>query len=114
METPEAPSRRISTYAEFYPFYLTEHADPRCRAMHYAGTMLTFVVLMIAIFVHPLWLFAIPLAGYSFAWAGHFFIEKNKPATFQYPLWSLISDYKMFFSWITGRLPAQLAAAGVR
>ncbi|NNC37932.1 MAG: DUF962 domain-containing protein [Hyphomonadaceae bacterium] len=104
---------KFQSFEEFYPFYLGEHADPKCRQMHYMGTSLTFVMLGLGIFVHPLWLLAIPFAGYGFAWPAHFFVEKNKPATFTYPLWSLIGDYKMFFSWLTGKLPAQLKAAGI-
>ncbi|MDJ0921018.1 MAG: DUF962 domain-containing protein [Henriciella sp.] len=106
-------NRAFSTFDEFYPYYLTEHAHPLCRALHFTGTGLTFVVLAAGILINPLWLIAMPVIGYFFAWIGHFFIEKNKPATFTYPLWSLRGDYKMFFSWLFGRLPAQLEAAGV-
>lgn len=104
---------RFSSFAEFYPYYLSEHAQPRCRALHYVGTTLTFVALIASIIVSLWWLFSVPLAGYGFAWAAHFFVEKNRPATFTYPLWSLIGDYKMYFSWLTGQLPQQLAKAGV-
>lgn len=114
MEQRNNSGKRYSTFKEFYPYYLSEHADSRCRAMHYAGTTLTFAGMAAAVFVHPLWFLSIPVAGYSFAWAGHFFLEKNKPATFKYPLWSLIGDYKMYFSWISGRLPKQLTEAGLR
>ncbi|MEM8935086.1 MAG: DUF962 domain-containing protein [Pseudomonadota bacterium] len=107
-------SERYTSFSAFYPYYLSEHADPRCRTMHFIGTSLTFVVLAAAIFVHPLYLIGVPIAGYGFAWIGHFFLEKNKPATFKYPLWSLIGDYTMYFSWLSGRLPKQLAQAGVR
>jgi hypothetical protein len=106
-------ANRFQSFAEFYPFYLGEHADPRCRALHYVGTTLTFALLIMAVIITPLWLLAIPVAGYGFAWVAHFFIEKNKPATFTYPWWSLIGDYKMYFSWLTNKLPAQLKAAGV-
>ena len=104
----------IETYAEFWPYYLQEHAVPACRNLHYAGTSLTFVAFALAIFVNVWWLIAAPLAGYAFAWVAHFTIEKNRPATFTYPIWSLISDYRMFFAWITGRLGAHLETAGVR
>ncbi|MEM7688389.1 MAG: DUF962 domain-containing protein [Pseudomonadota bacterium] len=110
-EPPGEP--RFQTFAQFYPFYLSEHADPTCRRLHYIGTTLTFVFLGLGIAVSPWWLIGMPLVGYFFAWVGHFFVEKNRPATFTYPLWSLIGDYKMFFSWLSGRLPAQLKAAGV-
>jgi len=106
-------NRAFNSFSEFYPYYLTEHSNPLCRSLHFTGTGLTFAALAAAIFISPWWLIAMPVIGYFFAWVGHFFVEKNKPATFTYPLWSLIGDYKMFFSWLTGRLPAQLEAAGV-
>ncbi len=104
---------RFKSFSDFYPYYLQEHAKPLCRALHYVGTTLTFVFLIGAVVASPLWLVAVPLTGYGFAWVAHFFVEKNKPATFTYPLWSLIGDYKMYFSWLGGRLPAQLNAAGL-
>ncbi len=106
-------NKRFETFEQFYPYYLGEHSDPNCRRMHFIGTGLTFVALALSIIVHPAWLIAMPLIGYFFAWVGHFFIEKNKPATFTYPFWSLAGDYRMFFAWLTGKLPAQLKAAGV-
>ncbi len=107
------PDERISSFTDFYPYYLTEHSDPDCRKLHFVGTFLSILALIAAIFVHPAWIIAAPFAGYSFAWFAHFKIEKNRPATFTYPVWSLISDYKMFFSWLVGKLPEQLIAAGV-
>jgi hypothetical protein len=112
VETNETP--RIATYAEFYPYYLQEHSVPACRTMHYIGTTLTFVALALGLTVSAWWFLAAPLSGYFFAWVAHFFIEKNRPATFTYPVWSLISDYRMYFAWITGRLGPQLEEAGVR
>ena len=105
--------KQYKSFEEFYPFYLGEHSDPKCRAFHYIGTVLSLIVLAMAFIIHPAWFIAVPIAGYSFAWFSHFTIEKNKPATFTYPLWSLMGDYKMFFSWLSGQLPAQLEAAGV-
>ena len=97
-------SERIQSFREFYPFYLTEHKNPTSRILHFIGTALVFVLLAAAIYIGNGWLFiAIPLAGYGFAWVGHFFFEKNKPATFQYPLWSLASDFKLFFELISGK-----------
>ena len=104
-------SRPFTSFDEFYPYYLSEHWDPACRRTHYIGTTLSFVMIALGIFVSPWFWLAVPFAGYGFAWYGHFFIEKNRPATFTYPLWSLISDYKMYFSAISGKLPAQLKNA---
>lgn len=106
---------RIQTFAEFWPYYLREHAKPLTRAFHFAGTGLATAMLLAALVTFEPWLVVLALLlGYGPAWAGHFFIEKNQPATFRYPLWSLAGDYRMAWFWITGRLPHELAAAGVR
>jgi hypothetical protein len=89
---------------EFYPFYLKEHQHPTSRLLHFLGTGLVFITLFFAIFNNEyvlLWL--IPVIGYGFAWVGHFFFEKNKPATFQYPMLSLLSDFKLFFDLLLGK-----------
>ena len=111
--TPDGSNKRFETFAQFYPYYLSEHSSPTCRRLHYLGTGLGFGFLALALWGSAWWLIAVPLVGYFFAWIGHFFVEKNRPATFTYPFWSLLGDYKMFFSWLTGRLPAQLDEAGV-
>lgn len=89
---------RIKTYAAFYQFYLREHQNKANRILHFLGT---FIIIMLASYLisskHQWMWVLIPLIGYGFAWVGHFFFEKNKPATFKYPLWSLISDFKLFF-----------------
>ena len=97
-------AERIKTYSEFYQFYLTEHRNKTSRILHFIGTFLVFVLLFLAIFNDWGWEWILlPLVGYGFAWVGHAFFEKNKPATFQYPFWSLISDFKLFFEILFGR-----------
>ena len=105
-------TEKFQRFKDFYPYYLSEHSDPKCRQMHYIGTSLTLGIVVIALLtLNPFWLLLGPVAGYSFAWIGHFFIEKNRPATFTYPLWSLMGDYVMYFSWLSGKLPNQLKQA---
>ncbi len=107
--------RDCKSYSEFWPHYLREHAKQGTRQVHYAGTALVLAcALLLALTGNWWWLLAIPLAGYGFAWFGHFAIEHNRPATFAYPLWSLISDFRMFFLAISGRLGPHLERAGVR
>ena len=107
-------SERIANYREFWPYYLREHARAGTRAIHYFGTGLVLIFAVIAIAARQ-WalLFLLPLAGYGPAWFAHFFVEKNRPATFRYPLWSLISDFRMFFIWISGGMPRELSRAGI-
>ncbi len=105
---------KITRYADFWPHYLREHAKPETRQLHYIGTALTFGFVGVAVVLGGWWWALVPLAGYGFAWAAHFGVEKNRPATFTYPLWSLASDYRMFFLWAGGRLDSHLARAGVR
>ena len=106
--------RPCRTYADFWPYYLREHSDPRTRAIHYAGTalVLAFAVLLAAT-GNWLWLLAMPLAGYGFAWASHAAVERNRPATFAYPAWSLAADFRMYWLWLTRRIGRELEAAGV-
>lgn len=107
-------ARTITSFAEFWPYYLREHSRPETRALHYIGTTLAVAVALTALLLGKWWmLLLMPVAGYFFAWVGHFGIEKNRPATFTYPLWSLVSDFKMWWLWLTGRLGAELDRAGV-
>lgn len=96
--------KRYTTLKDFYPFYLTEHQDSTCRALHFIGTAILLLVLGWALITQTWWaLWLIPVIGYGFAWVGHFFFEKNTPATFQYPLYSLASDFIMFKDLLIGR-----------
>jgi len=106
--------RTYTTFSEFFAFYLREHSKPQTRALHYIGTTLVIALALYAVFTQRwLLLIGLPVAGYFFAWVAHFFVEKNRPATFTYPLWSLVSDFKMYALWLTGRLPSHLKRAGV-
>lgn len=96
---------RYTTFAEFYPFYLSEHNNRISRRWHFVGSFLVLVILIVALFARRwtlLWL--LPLVGYGCAWIGHFFFEKNRPATFRYPLYSLLGDWRMFFDILRGRV----------
>ena len=107
-------NRPIESYADFWPYYLQEHAKPATRTLHYIGTGLAVATVVAAVFTgRPLLGLIALLAGYGPAWIAHFFVEKNRPATFTYPVWSLISDFRMAFTWLTGRLDQELAKAGV-
>lgn len=89
---------RIKTYEEFWPYYLNEHSKKGTRVLHYIGTTLAVICLiMLAVTWEWKWLGFGLVVGYMFAWIGHFFVEKNRPATFKYPLWSFISDWRMWY-----------------
>ncbi|MFN3952288.1 MAG: Mpo1-like protein [Thermaurantimonas sp.] len=96
--------KNYTSLREFYPYYLSEHQHPVCRLLHFIGTFL--VIISFFTFLITLnWVYfaIIPLLGYGFAWIGHYFFEKNKPATFKYPGYSLASDFIMFFDIIKGK-----------
>jgi Predicted membrane protein len=98
-------SQRYRSFREFYPFYLSEHANPACRRLHFVGTTLVIVFLVTAILTrNGLWLAGALVAGYGFAWIGHFFFEHNRPATFTYPIYSFIGDWVMFKDLLTGKI----------
>lgn len=97
-------SERIKTFSEFYQFYLTEHSKTGTRILHFIGTLLVFFVVAYVIYSgKERFLWYVPLFGYGFAWFSHAVIERNSPATFKYPLWSLISDFKLFFELVSGK-----------
>jgi len=100
----EGSETRFRSLKEFFPFYLSEHQNPTSRVLHFIGTGLIAVWVALALFTrNATWLWMIPVGGYGFAWVGHFFFEQNRPATFQYPLYSLASDFILFWRLLTGR-----------
>jgi hypothetical protein len=98
-------SARFESFREFYPFYLSEHRNPTCRKLHFAGSTLVLALIAAALWMQAwalLWL--VPLAGYGFAWVGHFAFEKNRPATFKHPAYSLWGDWVMYWQLLTGKI----------
>jgi hypothetical protein len=93
------------TFTEFYPFYLSEHANRTSRRLHFAGTTLALVLVLHALStLNPWWLPAALVCGYAFAWVGHYFFEKNRPATFTYPFYSFLGDWVMWKEILTGKI----------
>jgi hypothetical protein len=113
MSDAKGSNRLIASYAEFWPYYLREHSRPATRSIHFLGTGMALSCLCAGVLTSTFWFFpAALIAGYAPAWFAHFFVEKNRPATFTYPLWSLVSDFRMAFLWISGRLNQELERAG--
>jgi hypothetical protein len=99
------PMPRYASFAEFYPFYLSEHAQRTTRRLHFIGSSLALICLMVLVLTGNLWWLGAGLVcGYGFAWFAHFAVEKNQPATFRQPLYSLMGDWKMFWQILTGRI----------
>jgi hypothetical protein len=97
--------KQYQSFADFYPFYLSEHSDRACRRLHFVGTILALAALLFFLLTLS-WkaLLAVLLCGYGFAWVGHFFFEKNRPATFHYPLYSLFGDFVMAKDILIGKI----------
>ena len=102
---------RLASYEEFWPFYVSQHRHATCRRLHFAGTTLVLASFVAGVFVSPLFFLAAPIFGYGFAWLGHFAFEKNRPATFTYPLWSLRGDFRMYRLMLLGRMTPELERA---
>jgi hypothetical protein len=103
--TPEG----INSFREFWPFYVGEHRRPATRAWHFLGTTLAMALLIACSALGWWWgLLAVPVCGYAFAWISHFWIERNRPATFRYPLWSFAADFRMWWLMATGRMSGEV------
>ena len=103
--TQAVDPKRFTTFAEFYPFYLSEHSNRTCRRLHFVGSSLALICLaMLLASGRPQYLLYALLCGYGFAWVGHFVFEKNQPASFKQPLYSLMGDWKMFWQLLTGKI----------
>jgi hypothetical protein len=97
--------RAFSSFADFWPYYLSEHSKPATRMLHCAGTLIAIAAVVFLVVIGRWWLFPLAVVpGYGFAWVGHLFVEKNRPATFTYPLWSFMGDWKMLALILTGKL----------
>ena len=105
-DTSSAATPKFHSFSEFYPFYLREHSNLTCRRLHFAGTTLVIALLITALVTRN-WalLWVLPVAGYGFAWIGHFFFEHNRPATFKNPFYSLWGDFVMFKDMLLGKIP---------
>lgn len=98
-------SAGFNSFAEFYPYYLSEHSDRTCRRLHFVGTSLVIALALATALTGMRWLLLlIPFAGYGLAWLGHFVFEKNRPATFQHPFYSLRGDFVMYKDMLTGKI----------
>jgi len=105
--------KAISSFQDFWPYYLRQHARPATRAWHYLGSGLAISALALAPWLGWQSIAVGVVAGYGPAWIGHFFVERNRPATFTYPLWSLIGDFRMFWLFVSGGLEGHLRQAGI-
>jgi len=95
----------MNSFREFYPLYLSEHSNRTCRRLHFVGTSAALVCILEAIVsLNPWWLLGGLVGGYIFAWVGHFFFEKNRPATFTHPLYSFAGDWMMWRDMLTGKI----------
>lgn len=107
--------RSFASFNEFWPFYLGEHSTLQCRVQHFLGTSIAATLIMVAIVTgRSSWLLLALVFGYGCAWWGHFVFEKNRPATFRYPIYSFIGDWKMFWMMMVGTLDDEIRRLGVR
>jgi hypothetical protein len=99
-------SQKFASFSEFYPFYLSEHSNRACRRLHFVGSSFSLACLLMALIQHNAYfVLGAVVCGYAFAWVGHFVFEKNKPATFKHPFFSLMGDWVMYMDIVTGKIP---------
>ena len=99
----------IRSFDDFWPYYVRAHSRARTRVLHAIGSVAAVVMLGISLAINLWLLIAVPLVGYAFAWYAHFFVEKNRPATFGHPFYSLAADYRMTFLMMAGRMDEEVA-----
>jgi hypothetical protein len=105
----EAKPARMTSFREFWPFYVREHLRPVTRALHFVGSTLVLALVAAAVVTGRPWLLlGAPVAGYGFAWLGHFGFEHNRPATFRHPLYSLLADWVMYGKILSGTMRAEV------
>ncbi|HVX13038.1 MAG TPA: DUF962 domain-containing protein [Pirellulales bacterium] len=103
------PAEPIKSFRDFWPYYVGEHRQRATRAWHFLGTTLALALMVGSVAAGWWWgLLAVPLCGYAFAWISHLCIERNRPATFRYPLWSLLADFKMWGMILSGRMAGEV------
>lgn len=107
--------KKFNTFREFYPFYLSQHANKTCRNLHIVGSLSGLALALYALLSGHIWLvLCAPILGYAFSWTGHFVFEKNKPATFGHPLYSFLGDWVMLGQFLTRRLGNKLSGSRAR
>ncbi len=112
MQSVADKEQRIASFSQFWPFYVREHRRPITRALHFVGSTIVLALLALALVSGRWWLLALtPIAGYGFAWVGHFGFEKNRPATFKYPVYSFIGDWVMYGKILSGTMRAEVERA---
>jgi hypothetical protein len=103
------PNGRYQTIREFWPYYVNEHSNPLTRQLHFVGNTNLFVWLLLALVRRsPALLLVAVVSSYAIAWIGHFFVEKNRPATFQYPIWSALCDMWAYYLMWRGKMNAEV------
>lgn len=103
-----ASTERFTSFSEFWPFYVCEHSAPATRILHFAGTATIVPFAVTAILYSPWFVLATPFSAYGFAWIAHLFVERNRPATFTHPVWSLMGDFRMFVLMCAGQMSKEV------